>query len=64
MVERPLNERQARELVPLLEQPEQLRETWAEVRALHAEPTASDVREVVGRGSYAKTRKQRAQISD
>jgi hypothetical protein len=45
----PPNERQARELVPLLEQPEQLRETWSEVRELQAEPTAADVREAVGK---------------
>jgi hypothetical protein len=43
----PLNERQARELAPLLYEPEQLRGTWAEARELQAEPTAADVREVV-----------------
>jgi hypothetical protein len=41
------NEAQARELTPLLEQPEQLREAWAEVRELQADPTAADVREAV-----------------
>ena len=43
----PPNERQARELAPLLEKPEQLRETWAEVRGLHPDPTAADVHEAV-----------------
>lgn len=43
------NERQARELAPLLERPEKLRETWAEVVELHPEPTAAHVREVVAR---------------
>lgn len=46
---RTMNERQARELAPLLDQPETLRETWAEVVDLHPEPTAADVREVVQR---------------
>jgi phage N-6-adenine-methyltransferase len=49
IVERPANEGQARELVPLLDQPDQLRETWAEVRELHPEPRAIDVREAVQR---------------
>lgn len=49
MVERPTNERQARELAPLLTEPDQLREAWAEVVALHPEPTAAQVREVVER---------------
>lgn len=43
----PPNERQARELAPLLDEPKQLRETWAEVRERQAEPTAADVREAV-----------------
>jgi VRR-NUC domain len=43
----PPNERQARELAPLLDEPEQLRETWAEVRELQAEPTAANVHEAV-----------------
>jgi VRR-NUC domain len=41
------NERQARELAPLREQPERLRETWAEVRENNSEPTALHVREAV-----------------
>jgi phage N-6-adenine-methyltransferase len=45
----PPSERQARELAPLLDEPETLRETWAEVRELHPEPTAADVRKAVGR---------------
>lgn len=43
----PRTESQARELAPLLKQPEQLREAWAEVVDLHPEPTAAQVREVV-----------------
>lgn len=44
----PATESQARELVPLLREPEQLRETWAEVIAEHGpEPTAAQVRETV-----------------
>ena len=46
---RPTNERQARELAPLLTEPEKLQEAWAEVRELHSDPTASDVRAVVQR---------------
>jgi phage N-6-adenine-methyltransferase len=45
----PTNEAQARELAPLLDKPEELRETWAEVRELHPEPTAANVREAVSR---------------
>lgn len=45
----PANHEQARELRPLLKQPEVLREAWAEVTELHSEPTAKDVREVVSR---------------
>lgn len=44
---RPTNESQARELAPLLAEPEQLRQAWAEVVELHPEPTAKQVREVV-----------------
>lgn len=47
--ELPGNDAQARELAPLLDQPEALRETWAEVVAIHPEPTAANVREVVAR---------------
>lgn len=46
---RPKNEAQARELAPLLDNPDQLREAWAEVVDLKSEPTAADVREVVQR---------------
>lgn len=35
----PTNERQARELAPLLSEPEQLREAWTEVVERHPEPT-------------------------
>jgi VRR-NUC domain len=41
------SERQARELAPLRDEPKQLRETWAEVRENHSEPTAADVRDAV-----------------
>lgn len=41
------NAGQARELAPLLDQPERLREVWAEVVELHPQPTAADVREAV-----------------
>lgn len=43
----PTNEAQARELAPLLNEPDKLREAWGEVVELHPEPTAADVREVV-----------------
>lgn len=42
------NERQARELVPLRDEPEQLREAWAEASA-DGEPTALKVRDAVSR---------------
>jgi len=42
------NEGVARELAPLREEPETLRETWAEVTELHGDaPTAAQVREVI-----------------
>lgn len=45
----PKNDRQAKELAPLLKTPDALREAWAEVVEHHSEPTAADVREVVAR---------------
>lgn len=45
----PTNDHQARELAPLLDEPLQMREAWAEVVELHPEPTAADVRAVVRR---------------
>lgn len=45
----PKTESQARELAPLLSEPDALREAWAEVVDLHPEPTAKQVREVVER---------------
>lgn len=42
-----LNEAHARELTPLLKQPEVLREAWQEVTERNPSPTAADVREVV-----------------
>lgn len=47
--EGPEVESQARALAPLLDQPEILRETWAEVVEIHPEPTAAIVREAVDR---------------
>lgn len=43
----PIRESQARELVPLLDEPRKLREAWAEAVDLHPEPTAADVRAAV-----------------
>lgn len=48
-IQAPANERQARELAPLLGEPERLQEAWAEVVAEHPEPTAADIRDVVQR---------------
>lgn len=44
----PANDRQAVELAPLLDEPETLREAWAEASA-NGTPTAAQVREVVAR---------------
>lgn len=44
---RPANEAQARELSPLLDQPEELKEAWAEVIAITENPTAADVKTAV-----------------
>ena len=44
----PANEAQARALAPLLEDPEALREAWAEASA-DGEPTAARIKEIVGR---------------
>lgn len=44
----PANERQARELAPLLDEPEQLRDAWQEASA-NGKPTAAVVREAVER---------------
>lgn len=46
---KPANDHQARELAPLLKQPEVLREAWSEVIEENPEPTAADVRDVVRR---------------
>ena len=43
----PRNDHQARELAPLLDEPEKLRETWAEVVESNPKPTAADVRAAV-----------------
>lgn len=50
---RPANEAQARELAPLLGQPEILCEAWAKVEEKHPEPTAADVRRVVAEVVHA-----------
>lgn len=46
--ELPGNDAQARELAPLLDEPEKLRETWAEA-STNGTPNAAQVREVVAR---------------
>jgi phage N-6-adenine-methyltransferase len=43
----PANEAQTRELAPLLDRPDELREAWQETVAEHPQPTAADVREKV-----------------
>jgi len=43
----PATESQARELAPLLDEPEELREIWAEIIEAHEEPTAAIVRDAV-----------------
>lgn len=45
----PALEAHAAALAPLLDEPAQLREAWAEVVDLHPKPTAAQVREVVAR---------------
>jgi phage N-6-adenine-methyltransferase len=45
----PENEAQARELAPLLDQPDRLRHTWAKIVELHQRPTAAQIRAVVAR---------------
>lgn len=48
MGDTPANERQARELAPLLDQPERLRETWQQVNEqTGGKPTAAAIRSVV-----------------
>lgn len=47
----PVNDAQARELAPLLDQPEALREAWAEVVDLHPEPTAAKQNGQAGPGN-------------
>lgn len=54
-----INERQARELAPLLDEPQLLREAWAEVVDLHPKPTAAQVREVVARRIEPQTEAER-----
>lgn len=49
MAESVPNARQARELAPLRDQPEKLREAWSEVVESNPTPTAAQVREVVER---------------
>jgi hypothetical protein len=43
----PTSERQARELAPLRDEPEELREAWPEVVERHPNPTARNIRDVV-----------------
>lgn len=55
---RPANESVARELAPLREDPEQLREAWTEVVQAHGpKPTAAQVREVVAEHREPKPEK-------
>lgn len=54
----PANQEQARELSPLVKQPEKLREVWSEVVEEHPEPTAKQVREVVQRHTAPDTPKR------
>jgi phage N-6-adenine-methyltransferase len=52
-----VTERIARELVPLTNEPEELRDAWREARTLHGVPTAAEVRDVVrSRGQLANQR--------
>lgn len=65
----PTNESVARELAPLRDEPDQLRDTWAEVVELHGErPTAANVREVVAgrelRDDTAHPQPTRGQLSN
>lgn len=62
----PKNEAQARELAPLLDKPEQLREAWAEASA-NGGPTAKQVREIVRRRfpiDAATTEAERREAAD
>lgn len=61
---RPENEAQARELAPLLDEPDVLREAWAEVVHLHPKPTAAQVREVVARHIEPQTEAQRREAAE
>lgn len=51
------NERQARELAPLLKQPQVIREVWSEVVESNPTPTAADVRAAVSRRKPARSTK-------
>ena len=55
MGDMPANERQARELAPLLDAPETLREAWAEVVELHPEPKPQPPGPGMGAGRYVVT---------
>lgn len=55
----PVRESHAAELAPLLDEPAQLREAWAEVVDLHPKPTAAQVREVVARHIEPQTEAER-----
>jgi hypothetical protein len=57
IVERVINEGQARELAPLRDDHEAIREVWTEVVATHSEPTAADVRAAVSRRKPARSTK-------
>jgi hypothetical protein len=59
----PPSERQARELTPLLDEPEQLREAWSEAIEQHGpQPTAAQVRETVQKGAGSQDKAEAAVV--
>jgi hypothetical protein len=60
----PANEAQARELVPLIKQPEQMVKVWSDAvgRSLHGHPTAKTVREAVAQRVEPRTFKPRTDV--
>lgn len=64
MVDSAPTERQARELAPLLDQPEELQAAWTEAVEQHGEPTAAQVREVVQDRKNVQTAALKSSESD